>query len=257
MTKQDVVPAAKFSLLLGIPVEKEAMTGTIDGSNKTFVVANPPIFCKNKKKITPGADDVRVYRRKGTTDTVVDLATTTPIGLVTDEDTDDEIYGSVTTATAPASETADGMYISYAEECLAQLNVKMDPSFKQDTDDIKPIGTTDVITAYGNKTREMKAELTVNTATLALLRKLHYTKSEEQTGVETGFTHYVENDEPLDIYAAIPIRNKTGDIIEYYHLESCKIPIDFPSVKGGDSSVSVNCNITIGESINLLALTET
>lgn len=252
MKKQKKRTAAHYSLLLKLPVKRESATGLINGTNAVFKVANPPIAVTTGKTIIPMPDDVTAELLKGT-----DFADApvTSVGTVIDEDTGDSIYGSVTLTTPPSAELADSVKLSYYEECLGQIVQSIDPSIKQDKKETSSIGTNDKITSFGEKTREIKSDVVVNTATAMQIRKLMYDESAIQTGVTEGYTHVVEKSEPIEIMAAILVKID-GVIQEIHHLESCRIPFDFPSFKAGDAEVKITFDMSVDSPFAAIMLDE-
>jgi hypothetical protein len=248
------ISAAGLKIVLGIPFTRVTTTGLINGTNKehTLPVSNRPIYPKSGKGIIPLPADVVVEALKGTTYTTKTVAS---LKTLTDTTSGLSVYGIVELQTALAALDADSVVVSGAEECWARIAQDITPSIKTDSEDLKEVGTNDVMTIPGGRTRTVKYELKITVDTLKLIRKIMYEEKTDQTGVATGYTLYTERDVPIPIYAYIPVVYD-GEEVERYVLTNVTIDPDLPTVKAGDATASINVNMNIPDAIDLLAADE-
>lgn len=242
ISKEDILSSDTFGFFLGIPHEKVACTGTIDGTNKEFTVPDAPIYPAAGVGVIPAVGDVTAYLRKTTVDTV---ATISSIKTIVDSLTGDSIDGAIELTTAPAAPDADGVYASYYEELEPFFTQDISPTVKQDTKDVGRIRSTDVVTSYGKIDIQLKAEQVLSKDALKYMKKLFWgTYTGSKTPV-TGYTPYSLNKKPIDLKAYMTI-DWEGDNLGRIYLDSCRISPDLPSIKQGDNG-GLTLDMTISE----------
>lgn len=254
INKNKRISAAGLKIVLGIPFTRVVSTGVVNGTNKIFPLPPEfyPIYPKNHKGPIPLAADIIAEILKGTTYSTVTVAT---VNTLVDPTSGNTVYGSVELSSAPTSEGADSVVLTGVEECWARIAQDITPSIKTDSEDLKEVGTSDVITVQGSRTRTVKYELKITVDTLKLIRKIMYEEKSDQTGVATGYTLYTERDVPIPIYAYIPVVYD-GEEVERYYLTNVTVDPDLPTVKAGDATASINVNMNIPDAIDLLAANE-
>lgn len=256
----EVLDSSNFMIVLGVPVVKEELSGTIGGSPaNTDFTTRYPIFPASGKTKAPIAADVTAYTRVEGSPDVDTEAAVSAISTGTDVPTGYTIYNTVELTTAPL-ETDDAVLLDYHayNDLYVQQSIK--PKIDQNTDDLERLGSRTVYTKYGNIKSEVEVECALADLKAMLLS---FRAASDQTGVEAGQTIYEVRSTPQVLKGFIPIysgdetddpidREEMGRII----LDGVRIPPSLPEVKTGDTA-TVTLTCSIGEKLRILAPTET
>lgn len=236
---EDIMMNDSLGLRLGVPVVKEIATGTIGGSptaNTNFKVVGPIYPLENR--IIPTKDDVTAYLRKATGSPAVDVDTEATVASIsgTEEDAEDDttIYDTVVLSSAPTTETADHVVVSYAEQLEPMVSQDISPTLKQTVKEVERMYSTDKIYGYGSIDIKIKSELVMTPDTITQMRKLMYEAYAGDDAVETGYTAYQMRAKPLSMYGELLM--KYEDLLGVIKLNGVKITPDLPQGKQGDFS---------------------
>lgn len=237
---EDVLMADSFGVFLGLPHTKEALVGTIDGTNKDFQVANYPIYPRSGLSILPQVSDVDVFGRKATVDTPLTAAS---IKTLTDAKTGDSVDGMIELSTAPAAANADSIIANYVEELQPFVTTNISPTVKQTTKDVSRVYSTTKLTAYGDIDIQVKLDQTVSRNSIEVMRRLLYEAYSGPGTVATGYKAWDLRKKPQSLYGYITMKYDE-DFLGRIYMESCKLSPDLPGAKGGDvGSYSLNMSV--------------
>lgn len=245
--------SSKTDIVLSVKNEhvKENATGTINGTNKKFVVANGPIFPRNKKSIAPQPADVTAYLLKGTTYTETAV---TAINTVTDTDTGIVYYGEVELTNAPAVETADYVAVDYMESMVFYKLQSNKEDAKRDTKDVTEIGTDQKQTSTGSKSRSLT--LGGHSCQVRPNEKVGFEKVADQTGVEEGYELWREIEGLREILAYINAKDPVGNFIGRYYYEGRADLQELYALKTGDNPTA-SVQILVDEKVDMIVAEET
>lgn len=244
---EDILMSDSLGLRLGVPVIKEVATGTIGGSpaNTNFTVVGP-IYPTGEVAAVPTKDDVTAYLRKATGSPAVDVDTEATVSSITGtlEDAEDEttIYDTVVLSSAPTSETADHVVVSYAEQMEPMLAQDITPTLKQAIKEVGRMYSTDTLYGYGKQDIKVKTELTMSPDTVEQMRRLMY-QTYTGTGTPTvGWQADEMRTKPLSMYGSILM--KYEKLLGIIKLRGVRITNDFPSGKV-DNETKLSMELTV------------
>lgn len=246
--ESEKIAAAGMKIVLGIPFTRVEATGEIGNSNKNFYVPDKyaPLYPASHKDVIVKTTDVTCELLKTATytaATVSTIKTKSVSGLTVD--------AGVELSAAPTAQTADKVYLSGVAACWARIEQDISPSLKRDTEELKEVGSNDVMKSYGARTRSIKSELVVAVDTLELLTDIWNEAESDQTGVGSGLELLGERDVPLELMGYIPVVYD-GDEVQRYLLSGITIDEDLPTAKAGASTVKITCNLNIEDEIKVL-----
>ncbi len=256
----EVLDSSNFMMILGVPIAKEELSGTIGGSpeNDKFT-SKYPIFPAGGKSIAPGVDDVTAYTRSIGSPQVDTETSVTSILTGEDTVTGYTVYNTVQLATPPSSETDDKVLLDYHayNDLYVQQSIK--PKIEQNTDDLERLGSKTVYTKYGNTKSEIEVECAISDLKQILLG---FVQETDQTDVADGYVLYRQRSIPQVLKGYIPIYSgdETDDPIDrevmgYIMLSGVQMPPTLPELKVGDNA-TVTLTLSVGSELKILVAEE-
>lgn len=225
---EDILTGENVGFFLGIPIENETPIGNIDGTNKDFKVANPPIFPRSCNDLTVKPADLTV---------TVDGEPATVNTILFNEN---EGYAEgFTLNTAP--ETGDEVKVSYVEELEPFLAQDVTPDVKQDTKEISVLNQTAKITSYAGMTFSIKSEQILSKNGIKQFEKLMYEEKES----DTQKIVYELRDKPLNLYGYM-VYNIGDDVLARFYFQNVKMVPSIPGGKAGDE-LSFTLEMTVAD----------
>lgn len=218
---EDILTGENIGFFLGVPREKETAVGQVNGSNKDFLVPNPPIYPRSGDDLVVKNDDVDVV-----ISTTGGESPATVSSIIFD---DDEDYAKgFTLSEAPSSGTVKVTYVEELEPFIAQ---DVTPDVKQDTKEVSVLNRSSKITSYSGLTISLKSEQILSKNGLRQLQALMYEPAEAgSNNVEA----YKLRDKPLNLYGYM-LYHVGDEILGRIYLENVRIQPDLPGGKAGDN----------------------
>lgn len=245
---------AGMKLVLAVPFERQATTGTINGSNKDFVLTSRkyiPLYPENHKDILVLPADVTAELYKAGSPPTYTAATVDAIKTATDTVSDQTVDAGVTLHTAPEAASVDSVLLSGYAACWMRIAQDLTPDISRDSEEISEIGTDDKIVGYGARTRKYKLEVIMALDTLILLTEIQSEEAADQTGVVAGKTLRTERDVPLILKGYIPVVYD-GDEVLRWLLTDVQFEEGLPEIKAGESTAKTTVNLSVGAAIETL-----
>jgi hypothetical protein len=220
--------------VLGVPHALEALTGTIDGTNKKFTFANPPLFPRSCLGIIAQPQDVDVYGVKTNVNTKL---TVSKIDEVIDAATGDSIDGAIELDTAPAAASADSIVGNYVEELEPFVAQDVTPTVKQTTKTVGRLRSTDQMYGYGTIDVQIKSNQVMGNDSIKQIQKLMYDPYTPDVGltVQTGYDVHEMVPKPKVLYGYIPFE-LDDEVLGRFYFKQCRLSPIIPGGKANDNA---------------------
>ena len=244
----ELLNSRNIKLFIGVPHEKATLTGTINGSNKDFVIDEDyaGIYCKRGTSIIPTKDDVVAYTKKGSTYTEAEV---TAVGTVEHSTLDIEQYAKITLKTPPASADVDSVHLDYVEELRPWFAQSIKVGVKQDATTKGELGENVKRTSYGAQEITIDEDMILGDDLTWMTRLLHETYAGTYD-VETGYDVYTMIAEPADIYVKMPLE-RGSTFVGAWYFEGKLVPTGLVDTKEGDD-IGFSLQFAIDESPKLI-----
>ena len=236
--EMDILMNDSVRMYVAVPHTREALLGTIDGTNKLFTLKDYPLYPQSQVKLTPSIADIIVegVLASGTPPVnAYTVLTASAINEITDVPTGDMVPGAVELATAPAIAAATGIVGTFFEQIEPFVAQDITPTVKQDDKEIKRIGSVNIMHGYGSIDYKIKSDQIISNDSVQLINKLLYGPYTGNDTVETGFTAAQQLPKPMSLKGHIPITDDYDDVIGVFKFDKCKISPDLPGFKQGDA----------------------
>lgn len=214
---ESILTGSNIGFFVGIPRKGGDAIGDVNGTNKRFTVANPPIFPVSCNDITVKKDDITVY---------VDGEAVPVSSIIEDE----EGY-PVGFELQSAPEIGDKVTVDYYEQLEPFIATKIEPSLDQDTKEVNPINQDTKITAYGTIKTELKATVVMTENGLEQFKALMF-YDDTPAGV-TDRKVYRMYQTPQNLYAYTQFRMQ-DEIMARMYFENVRVKPSIPGGEGGE-----------------------
>lgn len=241
--------SSKAKIVIGINRPREKLTGTIDGTNKEFLVPYGPIFPRSKLSIAPQPGDVTVYLKKGEDYIEAEVAS---IKTHRDPGTDIEYFGLIELTTAPSSEIADSVHAVYMEELTPYKVQSFNDDTSRDTTEVTEIGSELKQTTTGSKSKTLTIESLI--ADLLPTQKLGFEEYDGAGVVEEGYAAYDEKEGLTEILSYVNAADEMGNFVGRFYYEGRADIQTLFSLSTGDSPTT-SIQVFIDEKVRMI-LTE-
>jgi hypothetical protein len=227
-------------MLVGIPQTRITLTGTINGSNKDFVLASEdgPIYPKRGVSVTPQPEDVTCETLKHGTPDVYTEVEVDSISTVEDTETGDLIYCEVNLHSAPEAASVDHVVLTYVEQLRPYIAQSIKIDAKQDSKDAGELGSSIKRTSYGAQTITITEDMIMSD--FDINKKMLFEPYAGGYTPEDGYEVYEFISEPATRYVCVPVytgaaAEQDGSFVGAYYFVGKIVPKGLGDVKDGDN----------------------
>ncbi|MCE7699506.1 MAG: hypothetical protein K8E24_012115 [Methanobacterium paludis] len=258
ISQEQILMQQNFEVYLATPYSRVPMLGTIDGSNKAFMLPKDyySIYPQDLR-IKPTIADIVVELCKNGVDPLPNTYTVaTASALATAEDDYGNLVNAgVTLSTAPAATDVDKIIATAYKQFQPVICQSFEPSVKQKQETVGAIGTTDVIYGFGSITNSVKMSMQTSANSIKCIKDIFNEPDVSGDTPETGYDASTFVPTPKMLKAFMAVHDpETEAILGFYKFEQCMATPAIPGIKDGKAG-DFNIDMTVGASPRLLTPT--